>query len=274
MTDYAVGDVQGCLEPLLCLLDQVNFDPRQDRLMLVGDLVNRGPDSAGVLRYVRSLGNSAICVLGNHDLHLLAVAAGIRAPHRNDTFSDILNADDRNTLLLWLRQCPLAWFDASTGYVMTHAGIPPGWSLQQTLSRASEVESVLQSEQAVEFFREMYGNRPEHWDESLTGMTRLRVITNYLTRMRFCNDKGVLDLENKSGPDSATEGFRPWFEIERQPLGARILFGHWASLEGHTGQSDIHALDTGCVWGRRLRIMRLEDQQLFDCECLDNAEPL
>ena len=274
MTDYAVGDVQGCLEPLHCLLEQVGFRADRDRLMLVGDLVNRGPDSVGVLRYLKSLGRSAICVLGNHDLHLLAVAAGIRPPHHKDTFTDVLDAPDRDDLLHWLRQRPLAWYDAECGYVMTHAGIPPGWSLQKTLSLAAEVHTVLRSPNAIDYFREMYGNEPAYWDESLNGMARLRVITNYLTRMRFCNSQGVLDLENKSGPGTAAAGFLPWFKVDRPPLGAKVLFGHWASQEGHTGVTGVHALDTGCVWGRSLRLMRLSDEQLFHCECLDNAEPL
>jgi len=267
MTDYAVGDIQGCFEPLQRLLMQVNYDPAKDRLWLVGDLVNRGPDSLKVLRFVRALGDSAICVLGNHDLHLLAVAAGVRPLHHDDTLTEILEAEDCQQLLQWLSRQALAHYDAESGYCLVHAGIAPQWSLQQALELASEVERVLQGANALEFLSSMYGNNPDCWDDSLTGMARLRVITNYLTRLRFCDQNGRMDLTNKGGLDSAAKGFIPWFKVKREPLGANVLFGHWAALRGISTQPGIHALDTGCVWGQRLSLMRLEDQRWFHCSC-------
>ncbi len=268
MATYAVGDIQGCYAPLLCLLEEVEFDKRRDQLWLVGDLVNRGPQSLEVLRLLKSMGNSVKIVLGNHDLHLLAVAWGVRKAKPKDTFDAILAAADKDELLAWLREQPLFYRDKKLGYAMVHAGIPPGWSLAKVEKRAHEVEQVLQSRQIAEFLDAMYGDEPARWDKHLRGMKRLRVITNYLTRMRFCTADGTLDLDDKTGKESTREGFQPWFD-HRNPLldEHRILFGHWAALEGQVTGKNLFALDTGCVWGGKLTMMRLEDGRYFYCKC-------
>lgn len=268
MATYAIGDVQGCFQPLQCLLEKIAFDPRRDRLWFAGDLVNRGPDSLAVLRFVRGLGDVAASVLGNHDLHLLAVAEGVRKPNRKDTLDAILEAPDRDVLLDWLRQRPLAYREDAYPYLMVHAGIPPQWSVDDTLRLAHEVELVLGGADHGQFLHHMYGDQPACWDESLTGFDRLRLITNYLTRMRFCTSDGRLDLDNKGGPADAGAGLVPWFDHPaRRSASTPILFGHWAALQGTSGISSVHALDTGCVWGGRLRALRLEDGQLFHCDC-------
>ncbi len=268
MTTYAVGDIQGCLTPLKRLLAKVNFDPARDRLWVAGDVINRGPDSLASLRYVKQLGASAVVVLGNHDLHLLAVAHGERELHRKDTLTPILEAADREELMDWLRFRPLLHHDAKLGYVMSHAGIPPIWDLTQAKARAAEVEAVLRSDNYVEFFAYMYGNEPDTWSDSLSGWDRLRVITNYFTRMRFCSPSGRLDLKAKQGLTAAPKGFDAWFNIPNHRCGnQKILFGHWAALEGKTGKDTALALDTGCVWGKALTLMRLEDGKRFSTDC-------
>jgi len=268
MATYAIGDVQGCLEPLLCLLEQCEFDQARDTLWFAGDLVNRGPQSLEVLRFVRSLGNRAVTVLGNHDLHLLAVARGHRPRSPKDTLDAVLDAPDAVELLDWLRTRKMMHFDEHAGYVMVHAGIPPCWPLPLALQLAQEVEQRLRDERIDAFFEHMYGNSPDTWSEDLGGAARLRVITNYMTRMRFCSAVGKLDLDTKEGAASAPPGFDAWFHFENPSLaGIHVVFGHWAALEGHSGQPGYHALDTGCVWGSRLRAMRLEDQRLYHCDC-------
>lgn len=268
MATYAIGDVQGCFDQLQRLLETLQFDPQRDRLWFAGDLVNRGPDSLAVLRFVRGLGETAVSVLGNHDLHLLAVAEGVRKPNRKDTLNAILEAPDREELLSWLRQRPLAYHEAAFPHLMVHAGIPPQWDVDDTLRLAHEVELILGGPDFAQFLHRMYGNFPSTWDEALSGFDRLRLITNYLTRMRFCSADGRLDLDNKEGPANANPGFAPWFRhAGRRSASIPILFGHWAALEGTSGISSVHALDTGCVWGGRLRALRLEDEQLFHCDC-------
>ena len=269
MTRYAVGDIQGCLKPLKCLLAEVNFDREVDELWLVGDLVNRGPESLETLRFVRSLGECTKIVLGNHDLHLLAIAFGAARPGRSDTFNEILQAPDRQLLIDWLRQQPLLYSDPSGDYHMTHAGIPPTWDIPQATRLAREVESKLQSDSATEFFQHMYGNDPATWSEDLQGLDRLRVITNYFTRMRFCTATGELDLSNKLDTTDR-EGFAPWFSFaERKTAGDRVLFGHWASLEGNANTHNVFALDTGCVWGRELTLFNLDMKKYHRCPCND-----
>ena len=268
MATYAVGDLQGCLQPLLCLLREVSFDPDKDRLWLTGDLINRGPESLQTLRFVRDLGSAAVTVLGNHDLHLLAVARGHRPPSRSDTLEVILNAKDRDDLLEWLRQQPLLHHDKTLGYTLVHAGIPPIWSLKKAIKRADEVAEILRSDQLDNFLGNMYGNSPNKWKSSLKGPERWRVITNYFTRMRFCTSEGELELLTKAGPKQAPRGYAPWFaHKKRLTRDERIVFGHWASLEGHSDTPNIFALDSGCVWGRHMTLMRLEDQQYFTCNC-------
>jgi len=268
MAVYAVGDIQGCYQPLKSLLKKINFNEQSDTLWLAGDLVNRGPRSLDVLRFVQSLGERAITVLGNHDLHLIAVAYGHRKHSKKDTLDGILNAPDADELIDWLRRQKLAHLDTEAGYFMSHAGIPPCWSVQQALDLAGEVERCLQSEHIDAYLQAMYGNEPDTWSDSLQGVERLRTITNYLTRMRFCDANGRLDLETKEGADKAIKGFAPWFSYHNPSLDRlNLLFGHWAALEGKVTLTHVHALDTGCVWGSRLRAMRLDDKKLFHCDC-------
>jgi bis(5'-nucleosyl)-tetraphosphatase (symmetrical) len=259
MATWAVGDVQGCHDELVELLDRIAFDPDRDRLWLVGDLVNRGPRSADVVRTVRGLGEAARCVLGNHDLHLLAIRFGGYRPNRSDTFTDVLAAPDCDALCHWLRGLPLLVDDPALGYVMAHAGIPHVWSLDRAAALAREVEAVLRGAAYGAFLEALYGNLPDVWDDALEGIERWRVIVNYFTRMRLVDEDGRMDFTHKGGPADAPPGWRPWYELRAgQPLGARLLFGHWASLEGETGLPEVIALDTGCVWGRALTALCLE----------------
>lgn len=268
MATYAIGDLQGCLNAFRTLLKVIDFDPTKDTLWLTGDLINRGPDSLETLRLVYELRDSLVTVLGNHDLHLLAVAAGVKKPSSSDTLSAILEAPDCNTLLEWLRHQPLLHHDKQLRYTMVHAGIPPQWSLKKAIKRAEEVESVLRSEQINDFLHSMYGNTPTLWKKALTDHERWRVITNYFTRMRFCTEKGDVELTTKAGIHHAPKGYAPWFEhIDRETYHDRIIFGHWAALEGEAYSENVFALDTGCVWGNALTAMRLEDQKKFHVNC-------
>ena len=277
MSTYAIGDLQGCYQAFRCLLEQVTFNPDKDQLWLAGDLVNRGPDSLKTLRYIHSLGEAVIAVLGNHDLHLLAIAHGSQTSKPKDTLQDILDAPDRQTLLNWLQQRPLLHHDKKLGYTMVHAGIPPQWSLSVAQKLAREVEDILQSENAGQYFAHMYGDQPDCWSEKLSGFARLRLITNYFTRMRFINNNGALDLSNKRQPSKAAPGTLPWYQHPtRKTRQDKIIFGHWAALQGEVGNGKetdnchLFALDTGCVWGGKLTMMRLEDQQYFSCNCADD----
>ena len=261
MAKYAVGDVQGCLDPLKALLAKVAFNPSRDTLISAGDLVNRGPQSLETLRYCMGLGSAFKMVLGNHDLHLLAIAEGIRAPSEQDTIQEVLEAPDREIIFSWLRSQPLLLSEGN--YQIVHAGIPHIWELEQAKSLADEVSDAIQSTQRKAFFDHMYGNHPDLWDNSITGSERLRTITNYLTRMRFCDPQGRLDLKTKDCT-SQPEPYKPWFSYERtdeRPI--EIIFGHWAALKGKPFKSPLFALDTGYVWGGSMRLMCLEDQQIF-----------
>ncbi|MEP0071202.1 MAG: symmetrical bis(5'-nucleosyl)-tetraphosphatase, partial [Marinomonas sp.] len=241
------------------------------RLWFAGDLINRGPASLETLRFIKSLGDSAKVVLGNHDLHLLAVAHGHGDLKRKDTLAEILMASDRDELMNWLRNQPLCHYDPQLNTIMTHAGIPPCWDLNKTLSLAAEVEDKLKSDTVDDFFAAMYGNTPRKWSDDLTGMDRLRAITNYLTRMRFCDENSKLDLKSKEGINTAAKGYAPWFNYPTQlPENCHIVFGHWAAIEGITHQDNIHALDTGCVWGGSLTALRLENRQRFSTSCSIN----
>ncbi len=266
MATYAIGDIQGCYDEMRRLLDTVAFDPARDQLWLVGDLVNRGPQSLEVLRYVRGLGNQAVAVLGNHDLHLLVVAAGVRKPHRGDTLDALLAAPDREELLDWLRRQRL--MHTGNGYAMVHAGLLPQWSIAQAQTLAHEVEAVLQGPDYGEFLRHMYGNEPARWHDDLTGYDRLRVIVNAMTRLRLCTPEGVMDFTHKTGLKGAPAGFLPWFDLPaRANRDTPVLFGHWAAL-GLILRTDVLGLDSGCVWGRRLTAVRLEDRRVFQCDCV------
>ena len=265
MSTYAIGDVQGCYDALRRLLDAIDFDPAHDVLWFVGDLVNRGPQSLETLRFVRSLGERAVTVLGNHDLSLLVIAAGHSKPHRGDTIDQVLYAPDREALLDWLRHQKL--MHAEDGYAMVHAGLLPQWTIEQALELAGEVETALQGPEHGALLREMYGNKPDRWDESLTGYDRLRVVVNAMTRLRLCDAAGRMEFSHKTGLDSAPQGFMPWFEVpERASAGTTIVFGHWAAL-GLVMRTDVAAIDTGCVWGRELTALRLRDRRLFQCRC-------
>ncbi|WP_219703086.1 symmetrical bis(5'-nucleosyl)-tetraphosphatase [Marinomonas lutimaris] len=271
MATYVIGDLQGCLTPLIQLLEQINYHPEQDKLWFAGDLINRGEESLETLRFIKSLGNNATIVLGNHDLHLLAVSHGHGKLKRGDTLAEILTAGDRDDLMDWLRHQPLFHYDAQLNTVMTHAGIPPCWDLKKAQTLAKEVEDKLKSDSVDDFFATMYGNKPDQWSDDLTGLDRLRAITNYLTRMRFCDENSKLDLESKEGINTATKGYAPWFNYPTKvPEDCHIVFGHWAALEGKTQKERIHALDTGCVWGGSLTALRLEDRQRFSTPCTIN----
>ncbi len=260
MTTYAIGDLQGCHAEFIDLLEVLGFDPRRDRLWLVGDLVNRGPGSLACLREAMALGDAAVSVLGNHDLHLLAVARGGAELKRKDTLAAILEAPDRERLLDWLQSRPLLVREAIGGdTLMSHAGLLPRWSLDQARGLAAELEACLGGERAGAFLQRMYGNSPTCWRDDLEGIDRLRVIVNVFTRMRFIDAEGCLDFAAKEGLDSAPPGFAPWFRYPRAD-DARLIFGHWAALQGETPGSRVNAqaLDTGCVWGGRLTALNLE----------------
>jgi bis(5'-nucleosyl)-tetraphosphatase (symmetrical) len=265
MAIYAVGDIQGCAAELEQVLEATRFDPATDRLWLVGDLVNRGPASPQVLRLVRSLGDSAITVLGNHDLHLLAVAAGVAEQHRTDTLDDLLDAPDCDELLDWLRHRPL--LHAEGGYVLVHAGLLPQWTAEQAAGLAREVESALRGPDHVTFLERMYGNSPHGWDDGLTGYKRLRVIVNAFTRMRICTPAGEMEFRFKGEPPDIPEGYVPWFEAPgRRTRDDTVIFGHWSAL-GLKVEPGVIALDTGCLWGGPMTAIRLDDRQLFQIPC-------
>ncbi len=265
MAIYAVGDVQGCYAELARLLEDTRFDPAADKLWLVGDLVNRGPDSLEVLRFVKSLGDSAITVLGNHDLHLLAVAEGVAELHRTDTLDEILKAPDREELLHWLRNQRL--LHAQDGYVLVHAGLLPQWSVTQAESLAREVEAALREGDYATFLKRMYGNSPHTWDDSLTGDKRLRVIVNAFTRMRICTKEGEMEFKFKGEVGNIPAGYQPWFDVpNRASRKATVIFGHWSAL-GLLHRKNVIALDTGCLWGGPMSAIRLDDRHLFQAAC-------
>jgi bis(5'-nucleosyl)-tetraphosphatase (symmetrical) len=259
MAAYAVGDIQGCDQEFGQLLERIAFDPAKDRLWLTGDLVNRGPCSLEVLRRVRAMGDAVTMVLGNHDLHLLAAAQDPTALRPDDTLAAVLAAPDRDTLLDWLRRQPLLHTDAELGWTMVHAGLAPQWDLATATACARELEAALRDDAAArKLFAGMYGNRPDRWSDDLTGMERLRFITNCFTRLRFCHTDGRLDLKYKGALADAPAGLVPWFRIpERRSAGSRILFGHWSALGYHAGDG-VMGIDTGCVWGGRLCAVRLD----------------
>ena len=274
MAVYLIGDVQGCDEALARLLHALDFSPSRDTLYLLGDLVNRGPDSLGVLRRLRALDGSAHCVLGNHDLHALAVAAGVRRPGRSDTLDGLLQATDREPLLAWLRQQPLAL--QAQGVLMVHAGVLPSWSAADTLARSAEVQQVLSSPDWLAFVQAMYGNEPDHWHERLQGAERLRVIVNALTRLRFCSAEGRMEFDTKEAAEHAPAGFMPWFDVPGRRTAAEVVaFGHWSTL-GWLNRRDVWALDSGCVWGGCLTALRLQaggEHERIEVPCAQAQRP-
>jgi bis(5'-nucleosyl)-tetraphosphatase (symmetrical) len=271
MATYAIGDIQGCFGPLVQLLDSIGFDTERDHLWLVGDLVNRGPDSLKALRFVRQLGERAVCVLGNHDLHLISVAAGCAKLRADDTLQEVLDAPDRDELIEWLRQRPMMHrHDAD---VMVHAGLLPNWSVDTALALAQEVERALRAPDYRALLANMYGNQPDRWDPALTGFARLRVIVNAMTRMRVCSADGRMDLRFKGEPQDAPPGMLPWFDVpERASRDACVIFGHWSAL-GLRLRPDAIGLDTGCLWGRQLSALRLDDRRVFQVSCAGVQAP-
>lgn len=261
---WAIGDLQGCLDPLLSLIDQL---PAEAPVWLTGDLINRGPRSLDTLRWVIAQGDRITTVLGNHDLHLLSIAAGIRKPHRTDTYDDILAAPDRDQLIDWIRRQPLAHFDH--GWLMVHAGVLPQWSVQQTLDLAAEVQQALAGPDWLSFLPLMYGNEPSQWEDSLRGPERLRIVINALTRMRFVDASGRMEFATKEGVDATPAGYMPWFDAPaRATADTPIVFGHWSAL-GLINRPDLVAIDTGCVWGRQLSAIRLSDRHVIQVQCPD-----
>jgi len=265
MPTYAIGDVQGCFHALSGLLVQIEFDATRDHLWFVGDLVNRGPDSLATLRFVKGLGAAAVCVLGNHDLHLVAVAEGYGKLRKDDTLDDTLDAPDRDELVTWLRQRPL--MHAEDGYALVHAGLLPAWTVPHALELAREVEQELQAPTYGSLLARMYGNDPDRWSDNLAGYARLRVIINAMTRMRVCTSDGVMDLRFKGDTAALPGGVLPWFAVPgRASRDTRLIFGHWSAL-GLVLEPNVVGLDTGCLWGRKLSALRLEDRQLFQFSC-------
>ncbi|MGC1183319.1 symmetrical bis(5'-nucleosyl)-tetraphosphatase [Legionella sp.] len=265
MSDYAIGDVQGCYEPLQRLLALIDFDDTVDRLWFVGDLVNRGPQSLAVLRFVSSLSITPRVTLGNHDLHLLGSLFGYN-PWKgyDDTIQDIIQAPDGEFLGHWLRKQSILYYSSELNVVMSHAGIAPVWDLPQAIQLAKEFEAVLSGDDFRYFLSHMYGNKPDIWSDELRGMERLRLITNYFTRMRFCDAQGTLDLSYKGTVAAAPKTLYPWYAVpQRKNIEVDIVFGHWAALMGACPNPRIYAIDTGCLWGGQLTALRLQDKQRF-----------
>lgn len=275
MATYAIGDIQGCYDELQRLLELLHFDPSSDRLWLTGDLVNRGPKSLEVLRLVKGLGKRAVTVLGNHDLHLLALW---QHHHRhfksNDTLSEIFIASDGEELLQWLRCQPLMHYDTELDFALVHAGLPPQWDLQQARACANEVETVLRGDKFHEFLGHMYGNKPSRWSETLCGWDRLRFIVNCFTRLRFCTPDGKLEFTHKGHPDEQQPPKHlPWFSLpQRKSRNTPIIFGHWSTLGLHQADN-VHAIDTGCLWGGTLTALQLEDGALTSLPCEGYSVP-
>jgi bis(5'-nucleosyl)-tetraphosphatase (symmetrical) len=266
MTTYAIGDVQGCSDELQRLLQTFSFDMKKDRLWFVGDLVNRGPKSLQVLRFVQNLGDRAVSVLGNHDLHLVTQFEGFERPRKDDTFQDVLAAPDARALVAWLRQRPMMHAEGS--FAMVHAGLLPQWSIDKALSLAREVESALAGPDYRSFLAHMYGSKPDEWSDALRGWDRLRVIVNAMTRMRFCTAEGKMEFQAKGKTPPA--GYSAWFDLRRDP--ETILCGHWSAL-GRKLTGKLAALDSGCVWGGHLSALRLEDRALYQVPCAGYQAP-
>ena len=279
MALYCIGDIQGCDNALERLLDVIDFSASRDTVYLLGDLVNRGPDSAAVLRRCMAFEGALHSLLGNHDLHLLATAYGVRSPSRRDTLASVLDAPDRTALLDWLRQQPLARQHRLAGesLLMVHAGVLPAWSAQDALALADEVHAVLRSSDILDFLQQMYGNTPDHWSDSLTGTERLRVIVNALTRLRFCTPEGAMDFASSDSADAAPPGMLAWFDVPgRRSADTLVVFGHWSTL-GWLERPNVIGLDTGCVWGGCLSAVRfgatLAERELLQVHCEQAQKP-
>jgi bis(5'-nucleosyl)-tetraphosphatase (symmetrical) len=274
MAVYAIGDLQGCLDPLRILLDRMRFEPSSDALWFAGDLVNRGPQSLDVLRFVRTLPN-VVTVLGNHDLHLLAVASGQTPAKKLDTFEALLEADDRDELLAWLRRQPLLHHDEALGYTLVHAGLLPQWDLSTAVRLATEAGTLIGRSDRNELFTHMYGDTPDHWEDQLGGWARLRVIINAFTRLRYCDSVGRMDLRPKGRPGTQAAHLMPWFQVPGRRSGdMRVVFGHWSTL-GVWNSDGVIGLDSGCVWGGRLTVVRLDmtPPVFHDVPCAEHLSP-
>lgn len=274
MATYAIGDLQGCYASLLRLLEKIKFDDTKDTLWFAGDLVNRGPDSLSTLRFVKSLGDSAITVLGNHDLHLLAIAAKHKKT-KDSRIKDIIKAEDSDELLHWVRHQPLLHHDPHLNYTMVHAGIYPKWSIKKAIKYAHELEDVLRSEYYIEFIYHMYGNLPDKWDKELTRWKRYRFICNSFTRMRYCEKDGTLNFKSHGAPGIHPKNTLPWFDVpKRKAENDRIIFGHWSTL-GKINKHNVYALDTGCVWGGELTALRIDTDiaEYTSITCSGDANP-
>ena len=261
MATYAIGDVQGCFDELKALLAQIKFNSDRDQLWFCGDLVNRGPKSLKTLRFIKSLESNAITVLGNHDLHLLATAYHHKKPGRKDTLNKLLSAKDADELFHWLRFQPLVHYDKELDVTLLHAGIHPDWSIEKTLSLAREVETLLQSDNHIRFYKHMYGDKPFEWDDNLSGWQRYRFITNIVTRLRYCNSRGKPALNSKGAPGSQPKNLYPWYEVpDRKSQFDTIIFGHWSTLPhaGLTSINNAYAIDSGCLWGGFLTALRID----------------
>jgi bis(5'-nucleosyl)-tetraphosphatase (symmetrical) len=265
--DYLVGDIQGCCDAFEALLAKIGFSPSRDQLYVLGDLVNRGPKSLATIERLVGLGSSAICLLGNHDLHLLAAERGVRPMHRNDTLQEILDSPQRGEWIDWVRARPLAV--QAHGWLMVHAGVVPQWDAVQTLALAHEVSAMMRGPDLHAFLTVMYGNDPLHWSDTLAGPDRWRFVINTLTRIRFCTADGALEFKTKDGAHAAPPGLYPWFDVPgRRTAGTPIAFGHWSAL-GLVNRPDILSIDTGCVWGGRLTGVRIDGglREIVQVEC-------
>ena len=259
MPTYAIGDIQGCAAEFAALLEEVAFHPKRDRLWLLGDLINRGPDSLAVMLRIMALEECVVTVLGNHDLHFLAIWYGGHTPNAGDTLDALLAAPEAPDIARWLRRQRFFHQDRALGYAMVHAGVPPGWTFADAAAASDELMAVLQAPNFVDYLRRLYGNQPDKLTAELSGMDRWRVLTNCFTRMRLLDAEGRLNFSHKGTLQEAPAGCAPWFAAAAEGLrGERLLFGHWAALQGRTGQDHIIALDTGCVWGRQLTALCLE----------------
>lgn len=272
MATYAIGDLQGCFFSFQDLLKKIQFNPVHDRLWFVGDLINRGPGSLDVMRWMLEHQSSVVTVLGNHDLHTLVVAEGFVSAHRSDTIQSLLDAPDAPELLRWLRHQPLVHFEH--GYLMVHAGLLPEWTVDQAMALGAEVHLALHAPNYREFLQHMYGNDPKRWDDGLNGWDRLRVITNAMTRLRICSADGEMEFKFKGELQNIPDGYQPWFELShRASVNTPIVFGHWSAL-GLQHKNNVYSLDTGCLWGGHLSAMRLEDRQIFQVPCHPDDAPL
>jgi bis(5'-nucleosyl)-tetraphosphatase (symmetrical) len=275
MSTYVIGDLHGCLDELQLLLEKISFNKETDLLWFTGDLIIGGNKSLETLRFIKNLENNVICVLGNHDLTLLGLAvANIKMKeHIIKEFEPILNSPDKKEIVSWLRQLPLLHYDEKYNTLLVHAGIAPQWTIEKAINLAKEVEDIIQSEHATDFFLNMFGNKPEIWNDNLINWERARCITNYLTRLRFCSKEGHMNLLEKGPPHTPPPNLMPWYSVpNRLSKNTRIIFGHWAALEGEAKENNIVAIDTGCMWGNYLSAIRLEDNKIFKIKSLATYE--